>query len=94
MNKPLEYWIALAAAAFYVFQRSSDKPIFNRLSMTAISSALGYSLTGDLVNITQRPEILVLVATTTLIYLLLDFSSAIISDRRLLIDMIRKVLKK
>ena len=94
MNKPAEFWIALAAASFYVFQRSSDRPLLNRLAMTTISAALGYSLTPELSAMTGRPEILTLVVLVTMLYLALDFASALFADRAFLVDAIKKVLGK
>jgi len=92
MSKPVEFWIALAAASLYVFTRSSDKPLYSRLSMTAISAALGYSLAPDIAVMTGRSELLAVVLITALIYLALDFASALMADRALLIDTLRKLM--
>ena len=94
MSKPLEYWIALAAASLYVFNRSSDKPLINRTVMTGISAALGYSTTPDLAAMAGRPELLTMVVVTTTVYLVLDFISALFADRSTLIDLIKRFVKK
>lgn len=92
MSKSLEYWLALAAAALYVFHRSSDKPLLNRMTLTAISAALGYSTAAEASRSTGWPEILVLVLITSVGYLVLDFLSAIVADRQAFIAALRQFL--
>lgn len=94
MNKSPDYWIALIAASLYVFLRSSDKPLINRTAMTAISAALGYSITPEISVIAGKPELLTMVVVTTTAYLFLDFISALFADRDILIDLIRRFVKK
>lgn len=93
-SRTIEYWLALAAAALYVFQRSSDKPLLNRLTLTAISAALGYSTAAEAATATGWPEIMVLILITSVGYLVLDFISALVADRRAFIDALRQFLGK
>lgn len=94
MGKPLEYWIALLASSAYVFHKGADKSLLSRVTMTAISAALGYSLTPDLSLISGRPEILTLVVVTSTVYLVLDFVSVLISDREFLSALLKRIIKK
>ena len=89
LNKPIEFWIALAAAALFVYERSNDKPVFSRLILVAISAGLGYSLAPDMAAWTGRSETLAAVILTTLGYLTLDFASALFADREFLKELIK-----
>jgi len=94
MPKTVEWWLALASASLYVFLRSTDKPLTSRLTMTVISAGLGHTLAPEVAALTGHGDLLSLVLVTSLGYIALDFASALISDRALLIDLIRKATKK
>ena len=88
-EKPIEFYIALAAASLFVYERSNDRPLFNRLLVVVISVGLGASLSEDLANWLGRSEILVTVIITSVGYLALDFLSSIFADRKLLLEILK-----
>lgn len=91
---PIRYWVAIAAAALYVYQRSKDHPLPHRATQTAVSAAMGFALTPDLVALSPFPANIVGVAVVVLSYIVLDFVSSILGDRKLVLEILRRFLGK
>lgn len=87
--KPLEFYVALAGAALYVFSRAKEHTLFQRTIIVAVSAVLGFALAPDLSLLVGWSETIVGVIVTTLAYPLLDLASAIASDRKTIVGIIK-----
>ena len=89
-GKPWEYWLAVAAAALYVSDRHREPPLRGRVLMVAGSSGLGVSLSADVAAWGGWPETVVAVLLIAVGYLVLDMGTAILQDRSLIRDILRR----
>lgn len=90
MGKPLEFWIALVAGVLIVIERHREKSLIARMLISAISGAIGYSLAPELAAWSGRSETLAVMILTAFGYLVLDLGAALIADRDLIKDIIRR----
>ena len=91
--KPIEFYAALAGAALYVFSRAKEHTLIQRTIIVAVSAVLGFALAPDLSRMVGWSETLVGVIVTTLAYPALDLASAIASDRKTIVSIIKGRLK-
>lgn len=89
MEKPVEYWVALATGALIVYERQRCKPMVSRVLIAAISAGIGYALAPDVAEFTGRSEIIAIMLLTAFGYLIVDVATALIADREFLKDLIR-----
>lgn len=89
MNKPVEYYIALAGAVLFVVMQHKEKPIAARGTIAGISGAFGYSLAGAVSAYFGVPEILVMTALTAFGYVIMDTVGAILLDRDFFIEVVK-----
>lgn len=89
-NKPIEVWIAIIAAALYVFESNNERAFFSRLLMTLCSAALGLSLMADLSQYTGLPETITGLLVTAFGYIVLEIGTALVKDR----DFVKEVIRK
>ena len=88
-----EFWLAMAAAAAYVFLNSKEKQIGSRLLMVASSAGFGISLAKDVSNWVGLSENISGVVITVFGYLMIDLATALISDRALVKQFIKSRMK-
>ena len=90
IEKPIEWWAAMVAAAGFVFLKNRHpSPVYGAI-VAAISAALGLSLAGDISAWVGWPENLVMVLIVALGYFTLDTGIALFQDRDLVRDIIRR----
>lgn len=90
MQKPVEYWIALAVGVLIVIERHREKSLLSRTVIAAISGGFGYSLAPDVAAWANRSETLAVMILTAFGYAIIDLTFALIADRALLRDIIRR----
>lgn len=90
MQKPVEYWIALAVGVLIVIERHREKSLLSRTFIAAISGGFGYSLAPDVAAWANRSETLAVMILTAFGYAIIDLTFALIADRALLRDIIRR----
>lgn len=90
MNKPHEYWVALAVVFVYVLSRSKDLPVFTRLSNATISAGLAYASSASLAEWTGRDEIIIVAVVGAFGTFFLDVFASLVTDK----DLWRDILKK
>ena len=93
MDRSTEFWVALVAAAVYVFQNSKEKPLATRSLMVASSAGFGFSLAPDAAKVLGIGETFAGVVIIVFGYVLIDLVTALISDRAFIKDMIARRLK-
>lgn len=89
MNKPLEYYIALAGAVLFVIMQHKEKPLLARGAIAGISGAFGFSLAPSFSHYFATPEILVMTALTAFGYVVMDTFGAILLDRQFILEIIK-----
>ena len=92
MNKPVEYWVAMLVGVLWVFHRNNDKTIVARTFMAAISAGAAFSIAPEFSEWTGRSENMSVMILAAFGYFAFDLIAAIISDRELMKDYIRKML--
>lgn len=92
MNKPLEYWIALVVGVLIVIERHREKSLLSRVGIASISGGFGYSLAPEAAAWSGRSETLAVMILTAFGYAVIDLTFALIADRKLLRDIIRRRL--
>lgn len=92
MNKPIEYYIALAGAVLFVVMQHKEKPIAARGMIAGISGAFGYSLAHPISVLAGVPEILVMTALTAFGYVVMDTIGALLLDRKFFIELVKAKL--
>lgn len=80
MNKPLEFYIAILAAAVYVFQSNEDKPFASRFLITVASAGFGFSIAPDLTLLIGWGLTITGILVTALGFLVLETVSAMVAD--------------
>lgn len=90
MNKPHEFWIALAAGLLIVFERHREKSLVSRMLISAISGGIGYSIAPDVAAWVGRSETLAVMILTAFGYAIIDLTFALVADR----DLARSVLRR
>lgn len=92
--RPLEFYIAIIAAALFVYESNKDKPFLSRFLVTISSAGFGFSLAPEVADYVGGPLTLTGLLITALGFLTLEIASALISDRQFVKDLIVKRLGK
>lgn len=87
-----EVWIALMAGILYVYRKSPHPSRVSRMIEAGISGMLGYSIGPDAAKWAGIHEAFSVLLVASLGYLALDVLSSIVSDRKVLRDIIIKRL--
>ena len=92
MQKPLEYYVAVASAMIFVVFQHKDKPWLARVVIAGMSGGIGYALAKDFALWTGRSEVLGAFLLTAFGYVALDLAASLFTDRKLFRDAIAKRL--
>jgi hypothetical protein len=92
--RPLEFYIAVLAAAVFVFESNKDKPFWSRFMITISSAGFGFSLAPEVSMYVSVPLTITGLLITALGFLVLEVSVALISDRQFVKEAIIKRLSK
>lgn len=89
--KSIEYYIALGSAMLFVALQHKEKPWAARVAIAGISGGLGNAVSPELAaRIVWMGEVTAMVAVTALIYAVLDTASALVADREVILDLVRR----
>jgi len=94
MKPSIEFYIAILAAACFVFESNKDKPLVSRFLITIASAGLGFSLSPELSVHLGGSIALTGILVTALGFLVLEVTSAIISDTSFIKNIIAKRMGK
>lgn len=86
----IQFYVAIVAAAMYVFETNKDKPISSRFFITLSSAGFGFSVSPELSHYIFGSLVLTGVLITALGFLFLELSSSIVSDTGLAKNIIKK----
>lgn len=89
-GRPIEVYIAIIAAALFVFETNKDKPLWSRFLITMSSAGFGFSLGPDLAEQTGQSLVLTGIIVTALGFLVLEVSVALLSDTAFMKKIIAK----
>lgn len=92
-DKSYHYWIAVISAAIYVWQAHKDMPAFPRTLKVASSAGIGVATGGEVAAMLGTGDTLTTVALITLCWVILDFSTSVFKDRKLLFEILSKLKK-
>lgn len=81
MNKPIEYWVALASAALWVFMSHKEKTWVMRLLISVMSWGIGFSVSKDVADFTGRSETMSGMFVVAFAWVILDFLTSLFADR-------------
>lgn len=93
LERTTEFWVALIAAAAYVFLNSKEKAIHYRILMVASSAGFGFSLAKDASAWLGIGETLAGVVIIVFGYLVIDLVTALISDRAFVKEILKSRFK-
>lgn len=89
-NKPIEYWIAMAALVVYVASRNAENdPILKRVTKTVVSAGLTLALSPDIAVRTGANETWAAVVIMAIGFVVLDVFTSTVGSR----TFIRSVIK-
>ena len=86
--KPLEFYVAIAAAALFVYESNKDKPFYSRFFVTIASAGFGFSLAPEVSEYMNGPLTITGLLITALGFLVLEIAAAVVSDRQFVKDLI------
>lgn len=90
-GKPLEFWLAIIGATFYVASRDAEKtPALKRVGKLLASGLFAYVAGDDLAPFTRGSESLAAILIMIFGVIGLDIAVAIVTDR----DLIRDIVKR
>ena len=78
--KPVEFYVALIASAMYVFENNKEKPFLSRFFITLSSAGFGFSVAPELSKYIFGSLTLTGILVTALGFLVLEVTSAVVSD--------------
>tara|TARA_Y100000310_G_scaffold211266_1_gene212037 strand:- start:16062 stop:16346 length:285 start_codon:yes stop_codon:yes gene_type:complete len=93
VERTTEFWVALVAAAAYVFLNSREKAIHYRIVMVASSAGFGFSLAKDVSDWLGIGETFAGVVIIVFGYMLIDLVTALVSDRAFVKEVIKSRFK-
>ena len=88
--RPLDFYIAIAAAAIFVYESNKDKPFLSRFFITIASAGFGFSLAPEVAQEVGGPMVITGLLITSLGFLVLEILAAIVADRAFIKDVIKK----
>lgn len=91
-NRPPEVWIALAAGAAYVFQKSAQRTLTGRVIEAGVSGGLGYAVGPDAAAWAGVNGAMAAILVSALGYLTLDVLTSLIAERAMVKDIILRML--
>lgn len=89
LERTTEFWVALAAAAIYVYLNSKEKAMHYRILMVASSAGFGFSLSPDIAAWAGIGETLAGVIVIVFGYVVIDLVTALVSDRGFVKEIIK-----
>lgn len=92
--KPLEFYVAILAAAAFVFESNKEKPFFSRFMITIASAGFGFSVAPELSIYVGGSLTFTGILVTALGFLILEVTAAIIADTSFVKKMIEKRLER
>lgn len=93
LERTTEFWVAMVAAAIYVYLNSKEKALHYRILMVASSAGFGFSLSPDVAKYAGIGETFAGVIVIVFGYVAIDLVTAIASDRGFLKEVIKGRLK-
>lgn len=94
MNKPIEFWVAIAVGVAVVLHRNAEKSRITRIMLAAISGGMAFSFAPEFAEWTGRSENLAAVVISAFGYMVFDLAAALLSDRELLKEILLKRMGK
>ncbi len=94
MNKPIEFWVAIATGILVVLHRNADKSRAVRTILAAISGGMAFSFAPEVAVWTGRSENLAAGVLSAFGYMAFDIAAAVLSDREFLKSVILRVIGK
>lgn len=91
LEKTLHYWLAVLAAAIYVYTSQKDVPFLPRIGRVIGGGLLGVSTGDEVATAFGTGEKLTTVAIIALGWFALDAGATLIRKHKTLIDLIRKI---
>ena len=92
LSKPVEFYVAIVAAAIYVYDSNSERPLKSRFLITISSAMFGFSLGPTLADYVGFPEIIAAFLVTAIGFLILEIGTALIKDREYVKEIIKRRL--
>ena len=92
ITKPVEFYLSIVAAAIYVWESNTERPVVSRFLITISSALLGLSLAPTLSDYVGFPEIISAVLVTAVGFLVLEIAAALIKDREYVKEIIKRRL--
>lgn len=90
IDKGVEYWAAFLGVTIYVAMRKVEQATLRKhVAKLASSALLGGALSSPVAGMLGAPEILVMVFLVVASHLVLDLTVAILSDKGLIVDLVR-----
>ena len=89
LERSTEFWVALTAAAVYVYLNSKEKALHYRILMVASSAGFGFSLSIEVADKFGIGTTLAGVVITVFGYLIVDLMTALVSDRTFIKEIIK-----
>lgn len=93
LERTTEFWVALGAAAIYVYLNSKEKAMHYRILMVASSAGFGFSLSPDVAAWAGIGETFSGVIVIVFGYVVIDLVTALVSDRSFVKEIIKGRLK-
>lgn len=92
--KTTDYYIALASAMLFVVLWHKEKPWWSRVAISGMSGGFGYTLSPELApSVSFLGEATMVVLVTALSFVLLDTVTALVADREVILDLVRRSKK-
>lgn len=91
LYKHYQYTLAVLSASIYVWQAHKDLPAIPRTAKVASSAGIGVSTGGEVSDMLGTGHTLTTVALVTLCWVMLDFSTSLFKDRKLLLEILLKL---
>lgn len=92
-EKQPEFYVGLAAAVGFVYQRLPHLPHLARATYAGISGGLGYAAAPSIAAMTGQSEVLTVIVITALGYIVLDTGASILSDKGLWRGLVKDRIK-
>lgn len=91
LEKPLEYWAALAGMAIYVASRDAEsEALSRRIIKTVTSGLLAFGTAPTLAGYVNDNEIIATVIIMAAGLFILDTGTALVADREFIKEMVRR----